>query len=410
MTSAMNRGFLADFFVGVGVKTLSEVDSNPEKSNQHEIGITKPMRQFMGATDMVYPSVFVWLSSEQESITEFGESTYYDSRARNPSRPAEWRLYYPSNPVTDMMVAGDTLFLALRPDQSLLFVIVPSGSTLESQMLWLFDIPEQQTLSFVTRAYTKNETGELDFVARFLLDEIGVEFEDPNSNDLDTIIDKFGFNFPTTKEFSTLARATLPEVNACENPDAALVAWLNHEEAMFRRLEKRIVGRRIEAGFLTDGDADVDGFIKFSLSVQNRRKSRMGHSLENHLSAIFDAHELRYSSQVKTEKGKRPDYIFPGKAEYFNTNFDVGCLTMLAAKSSCKDRWSQVLPEAERIPVKHLLTLEPAISEATTQSMLEHNIQLIVPKNIQRSYNMRQQDWVWSVDDFLRLVEQRQLS
>ncbi|WP_346656468.1 type II restriction endonuclease [Bradyrhizobium sp. NBAIM01] len=37
---------------------------------------------------------------------------------------------------------------------------------------------------------------------------------------------------------------------------------------------------RLRAGFLTD-KADVDGFIAFSLTVQNRRKSRAGKSLEH---------------------------------------------------------------------------------------------------------------------------------
>lgn len=404
----MNRGFLATYFNGVGVKTLSEVDSNPGRSNQHEIGITRPMRSFMGQTDCVFPSSFMWLGGEQESITEFGEATYYDSRANNPNRAAEWRLYYPTNPVTEMMTAGDTLFLALRPDHSLLFIVVPKESTLESQMLWLFDIPEQQRLSFVTREYNEDEAGDLDFVTRYLLDEIGIEYEDPTANDLDSIIDRFGMSFPKTATFSDLARSTLPEVNALDNPDTALLAWLNHEEAMFRRLEKRIVSERIAEGFLVDDEADVDSFIKFSLSVQNRRKSRMGHSLENHLSAIFDAYELNYSSQVRTEKGKKPDFIFPGKDEYFDPDYNIKRLTMLAAKSSCKDRWSQVLPEAERLPQKHLLTLEPAIAESTTQTMSESQLQLIVPSGIQNSYNRPQQDWLWSLHDFIGLVTERQ--
>ena len=404
----MNRGFLAGYFDGVGVKTLSEVDSNPSSSNQHEIGITLPMRKFMGETDSVFPAAFLWLGGEQESVTEFGEATYYDTRAKNPNRAAEWRLYYPTNPVTKMMSAGDKLFLALRPDRSLLFIVVPADSTLERQMLWLFDIPEQQKLSFATREYTQDEAGELDFVTRYLLDEIGIEYEDPKANELDTIIERFGLSFPTTKVFSDLARSTLPEVNALENPDTALIAWLTHEEAMFRRLEKRIVSKRVQEGFLDGNEADVDSFIKFSLSVQNRRKSRMGHSLENHLSVIFDVHKIKYSSQVRTEKGKKPDYIFPGKNEYFDPKFDVNALTMLAAKSSCKDRWSQVLPEAERITQKHLLTLEPAISEPTTLAMSESSLQLIVPLSIQSSYNKLQQDWLWSLDDFLSLVSKRQ--
>ena len=39
------------------------------------------------------------------------------------------------------------------------------------------------------------------------------------------------------------------------------MAWLDHEEAMFRRLERRIVSARIEQGFVTADGVDVDGFL-----------------------------------------------------------------------------------------------------------------------------------------------------
>lgn len=406
----MERGYLTEYFLGVGVKTLSSVDANPAASNQHEIGITKPMRNFMGEKENRFSSNFIWLGDENESVVEYGDATYYDSRANNPDRSAEWRLYYPSNSVTELMNEGDTLFLALRPNDALLFIVVPHGSTLESQLLWLFDIPEQRRLQFVTREYNQDPAGELDFVARYLLDEIGVNYEDPKANSLDAIIERYGLVFPKTVEFSTLARTTLPEVDPLGFPDLALVAWLSHEEAMFRRMEKKIVSDRIKSGFIEQGEADVDAFIKFSLSVQNRRKSRMGYSLENHLSALFDIHDVTYSAQVKTEKGKKPDYIFPSSDEYFDPSFDVSMLTMLAAKSSCKDRWSQVLPEAERIKQKHLLTLEPAIAESTTDAMRASSLQLIVPTEIQQTYKKPQQEWLWNVGDFLELVKDRQRS
>ena len=41
-------------------------------------------------------------------------------------------------------------------------------------------------------------------------------------------------------------------------------------------------------GFAAGDGVNVDGFIGFSLSVQNRRKSRAGYSLENHLAQIFE--------------------------------------------------------------------------------------------------------------------------
>ena len=134
----------------------------------------------------------------------------------------------------------------------------------------------------------------------------------------------------------------------------AKYVWLNHEEAIFRWLERRIVSGRIVEGFVSEDSVDVDGFLNFSLSVQNKWKSRMGDSFQNQLSAVFDAHELRYGEQVTTEINMKPDFIFPGRVEYFDSRFDVTLLTMWGAKWTCKDRWSQILPEAKRIPLKHL--------------------------------------------------------
>jgi len=413
----MNRGYLSDYFERVGVKTLSAVDADSSRSHQREVGDgnkRESLKAVLGSDPRTHPlknrfsTTYVWLNDEQETITEYGFLSWYDTRKNKPHREPEWRAYYQKNAVTNIMSEGDTLFIMRRPDDSILFVIVPFESSLKRQLLWLFDIPEQQDLNFVNRGYEKDSAGELDFVSRYLLDEIGVEYEDPKANTLDSIIERFGMKFPKTKVFSALARATLPEANALDNPDKVLMAWLSHEEAMFRRLEKRIVSARIKEGFVENDEADVDSFIKYSLSVQNRRKSRMGHSLENHLSAMFDAHGIRYASQVKTEKGKKPDYIFPGQVEYNNTHFPVEHLTMLAAKSSCKDRWPQVLPEAERLSRKHLLTLEAAIAESTTITMEDSSLQLIVPKSIQSSYTTGQQEWLWCLEDFLKLVLERQ--
>lgn len=234
-----------------------------------------------------------------------------------------------------------------------------------------------------------------------------MEFDDPNANSLDTIIDRFGTTFPKTVEFSDLARLTLPEVNAAEDPDLALVAWLNHEEALFRRLERRVVSERIAQGFGNGPETDVDGFLYFSLQVQNRRKSRMGRAFENHLEAVFKSTGVRYSSQGVTEHGNKPDFLFPGAAEYHELDWR-GRLTMLAAKSSCKERWRQALAEADRIPDKHLITLEPAISTAQTDQMQQARLQLIVPTRIQETYRPEQRRWLWSLAQFIDLVRFRE--
>lgn len=43
------------------------------------------------------------------------------------------------------------------------------------------------------------------------------------------------------------------------------------------------------------------------------------------------------------------------------------------------DRWRQVLNEADRIPVKHLLTLQEGVSEGQFREMTEAGVRLVVP-------------------------------
>jgi len=381
----MKRGQLSDYFEGVGVKRLSAVDAEPKKSNQHEVNTTKAMKDFLGPEPQhKSPAIYIWLGGDQDGISEESWFTHYDTRLNKP-RAAEWRLYYPSNPITEAMKAGDTLFLAKDHGNVLWFIVAPEGSTSEQQLLWLFGLrPEGE--EFVSREFSDEEP-ELDFAARFILDEIGVEFEEPEADKLDSIIEKFGTTFPKTAEFSDLARLTLPEVRAEDDPDAALIAWLDHEEALFRRLERKVVSSRIEAGFVDDTGTDVDGFISFSLSVQNRRKSRMGHSLENHLAAVLRAHDIRHVRGAVTEHKHKPDFLFPDLETYQAAPAEGDArLTMLGAKSTCKDRWRQVLAD----------------------QMEASSLQLVVPAPVHSSYTDAQRGWLWSVGDFIGEVRARE--
>ena len=409
------RGYLSEYFTGAGTKILTRVDAT-RLSNQHEVGDGQQgrvLKRVLGDTPRKgrnrFPALYIWMGEEQDSIREPGYLSWYDTRENQPPRSPEWRLYYQNNDVTRDMDEGDRLFVARRPDDTVLFIVTPGDSPIANQLSWLFGIMDAGPDLFVAQEITDQADALLDFAARLILDEIGIEYEDPRANELDAIIEPFGYEFPPTRKFSDRARLTLPVVSARDDPDAALVAWVDHEYAMFRRLEARIVEKNIRQGW-TDGDGkvDVDAFLKYSLGVQNRRKSRMGRSLENHLEAVFDQFDIRYTPQVKTETGKRADFIFPGAMEYRDPDFPGTSLTMLAAKSSCKERWSQILSEADRIGEKHLVTLEPGISVAGTDRMRLARVQLIVPGRIRESYRPEQQDWLMSVQNFVALVSTRQ--
>lgn len=59
---------------------------------------------------------------------------------------------------------------------------------------------------------------------------------------------------------------------------------------------------------------------------------------------------------------------------------------MLAAKTTARDRWRQVLNEADRIPAKHLLTLQEGVSENQFAEMQAARLQLVVPTDLVSAY------------------------
>lgn len=403
----MRRGMLSDLFTGVVAKKLTLVETISEKSNQHEFQGTRPLRRLLGDDDRRgIPTRFIWISGEQEALAEEGFMSWSNVRKGKP-RAAEYHLYYSGNTVTELMQPGDMLFLALRRDGSVLVVITPPG-TIQNQLVWLFGIEEQPELGFTFQEIAGNNNAELDFAARYILDELGIEPTEPEADQLDGLIEKFGLVFPTTRIFSELARSSLPEVSAADDPDRALIDWMDREEQLFRRLERRIVAARIGGGFHAPDGADVDGFLSFSLSVQNRRKARAGQALENHMEAVFRAQGIRYVRGAETENRNKPDFLFPGQQEYRDPAFPAARLTMLGAKSTLKDRWRQVLSEAVRIEEKHLLTLEPGVSENQTDEMQAKRLQLVVPRRLHTTYRPTQQAWLMDVTGFLAVVRARQ--
>jgi hypothetical protein len=80
---------------------------------------------------------------------------------------------------------------------------------------------------------------------------------------------------------------------------------------------------------------------------------------------------------------------------------------MLGVKTTCKDRWRQVLAEADRVKHKHLLTLEAAISSNQTDEMQAKNLQLVLPQRLHESYSDSQRAWLMNVSSFVTLVSER---
>ncbi len=88
-----------------------------------------------------------------------------------------------------------------------------------------------------------------------------------------------------------------------------------------------------------------------------------------------------------SQKGnKKPDFLFPSAGAYHDTEFPVENLRMLAVKTTCKDRWRQILNEADKIHQVHLFTLQEGVSLAQYREMRESGVRLVVPSSLHKKY------------------------
>lgn len=189
--------------------------------------------------------------------------------------------------------------------------------------------------------------------------------------------------FPTGEEIVRKTLELRPPL--AMNPDVRLLARRKCEYEIFLSVEQAVYLPRIQEGFVT-----IDDFIGLAQTVLQSRKSRSGNSLEFQAREIMTEEGLMSGTDFiyrpVVEGGKRPDFLFPSKSAYEDTAFPANRLRMLAAKTTCKDRWRQVINEADRIPVKHLLTLQEGVSEGQFREMQEAGVQLVVPAGLHVSY------------------------
>jgi hypothetical protein len=407
----MNFAYLTQVFCTFAWKRITAVEVDPTASNGHEFNSSSHLREILGTrtrsckADTGIPSRFFYFADEDDEATEASACmSWYDSRA-NHARRTEWRLYYTDNSVIGRegrAREGDFLIVAFTPHNETATVLVAeSGSTCESQLRWLFGITDEASLKFETAEVGAGQV--VDMARARILEAAGVVLPAIDDSLLERMLKLFGKSFPSSAIFGEFVRKELPDVRAQDGPDAAIMAWMEGEEFAFRVLEKFIVGERLKQGF-----KDVDDFVSCSLSVHNRRKSRAGHAFENHLGEVFRAHGLAYERTVTVEDKAKPDFLFPGGEQYFDAAFPVAWLTLLGAKTSCKDRWRQILAESARVKGKHLVTLEPAISSDQLAQMRKHNLQLVIPASLHATYPETEKSKLWDMSTFIGVVRDRQ--
>ncbi|MBU3679630.1 MAG: restriction endonuclease [Candidatus Kapabacteria bacterium] len=371
----MKTGMLSAHFKGFGMKRLSAVETDPYTSNQHEFNGVSSYKKVFGLDKMELPATFLFLSdTEDKCQSESGTITWYDARENHPTR-SEYRLYYSSSTVMPRAQSGDLCIVALQQDDTALVLIADEGSSIEAQLIWLFGVESSMETGVLVADEVSMDAIEITEQTRRILEEIGIDtWVEDGDVDVEPMLKHFNGGWPTTTAMSEYARRLAGQEITVADSDGAIRRWFEMEERLFRAYERVLVESRVRSGFST-----VDDFTAYALSVLNRRKSRAGHALENHIEHVFQKLHVPYVRNGKTEQNKRPDFIFPGIEEYHQAAHPYSHLRMLAVKTSCKDRWRQILNEADRITVKHLLTLDRVLSVNQLNEMSNASVVLVSP-------------------------------
>lgn len=190
---------------------------------------------------------------------------------------------------------------------------------------------------------------------------------------------------------------------ADQSSDKRLLVRRECEYELFRSVEEAVELPLIRGGFST-----IEEFVGVAQRILQRRKSRSGRSLELHVREILLEEGLReqrdFSHGPITEKGKRPDFLFPSEEAYQDRSFPGHQLRMLAVKTTCKDRWRQILNEADRVPEKHLLTLQEGVSDNQFREMEAAGVRLVVPEPLLGRFPAEAQPRIQTLTDFIRAV------
>lgn len=225
-----------------------------------------------------------------------------------------------------------------------------------------------------------------------------------------SFIDGLGGEFPTGVDMSQAARniydTAFDHVEYVrERPDERLLQWTHMEYELFQAVERVHYAPVLQKGFAT-----MEEFVDTANSVLNRRKSRAGKSLEYHLEAIFRGNGLPFGTQVVTEQKKKPDFIFPGGEAYHNPHYPADKLIVLGAKTTCKERWRQVVTEADRVKTKYLCTLQQGNSPAQLREMRAEHVVLVVPEAYIVTYPPEFREEILSLAKFIGMVREKMAS
>lgn len=310
---------------------------------------------------------------------------YYGKGTRNEFRITRFGHDFP---LLDDDHVGDLLILSQQDEEDYDGFVLSTDDDIDGFLAY-YNLSPEETNKLIVKSEKKVSESSLERL-------------------MDTFISQYK-DFPDTVTMASGARSCFNQAYGINDkeiatkPDRILLKWVDAEYTLFQKMEEKVYSPIITKPFQS-----VQAFTEAANQILNRRKSRAGKSLEHHLASVFDASHIIYEEQVITEDNKKPDFIFPDGNCYHNFEFPADLLISLAAKTTCKDRWRQVISEADRIPEKHLFTLQQAISKNQLKEMKDSHVHLVVPQKYIGNYPEEYRSEIWNLETFIDFVRTKQ--
>lgn len=361
----------------IGYKRLSSVEVDPEASHQHEFhaGALRTQLGFGPGRTSGRLTVAIYLSDDPgEPLLAESTFTLYD--ARKPPR-SEYRLYY-DTAVFREAEAGDLLVLFSEDGSSLSALVARAGTRVERDLLEALGSPSDELLErfrFVAPlplapAATRELASALASAPAIPTDYPSVMAEFVGSAAASGAV-------PGTREMAAAATDAVAKVHGRMGPDLRIFHGLEAETDIYFAIENAVHGARLKE--LQARGADLTEVSAFVMGLLQSRKSRRGLSLQNHFARLLDDEGVPYTAQCETERGETPDFVMPSCAAYHDPRFPEVRLRMVACKSTSRERWRQVLTEAERVPEKYLLTLDRGLTRELVGAMRRARLRPFLP-------------------------------
>ncbi len=119
-------------------------------------------------------------------------------------------------------------------------------------------------------------------------------------------------------------------------------------------------------------------FDSFFMSIFQSRKSRAGDAFEHMIRSLFKSLDYPFAEQINIE-GATPDFVLPSEKRFREQPLD--CI-IFTAKRTLRERWRQVVTEANKGYGFFLATIDEKVSQSQIEQMARHKVFMVVPQKL----------------------------